>query len=1549
MRLKQTLFSILCMALAFSGTTFTASAADPVITAKASNSNTITVTAVNRAIGAADEMILFTRENSSKLTDSNIYSTAAVVDYHDGEYSVTSISERKGAVEIPANGFVLFGHGTSEDWIKDNLNPGDSVEIIGYKLPEPIIGGPQLIINNGSGIPIDLIDEDQQSNTLAVYTRHFGEMTKPFTEDTVQFIIANDAAVVKSTYALNGQRGTNIPANGYVISASGSAATALSDLNLEVGQTVQIINVTIPILPSKYVKVNGIAVGIDKINGPRGAGEVILYQPSYGATTNQNAWGMELTVSGNKVTRVVAIEADPNGGFLNNNSPIPADGYVLSIQSGSPYYDQLIGQVQIGAEVELVTDNLTYQAAKTSFDAFNPKVKEDNPNGWNDSSDKPYPGFRGTDQLIVYNRNYGNETGTNPWGSEVVVNDKGYVISNGGNNKKIPEGGYVLSGHGVKNTWLTNNAPIGAKVSFDFANKQVLVIFTPESYLDRAAISIESAEKSLQQSKEHFMDVPYDQIKQKIADAKAVYEQAKAQMHAGGTSGLLGLLNDLDVQVIDANYMNFESPKVQTRGVWLRPKEKSLDQVKANLQKIKETGINSIYLETWWDGYTTWPTSIPDTELNPIYEGFDVLGAYIEEGKKLGLEIHAWVENFFAGGPVVQNHPDWRLMSRKGDDYEVGSFNAKWYWLNPALPQTRDFVASVYKELVTKYDIDSLHLDYARYPGSGDYTNDFGYDTYTRKLFSDKYGVDPINLHPGAQHWDEWLQFRADIINDWVKQAAEDAHKIKPKLQITAAVWPNYDEAPKSHAQETKKWLDNNWIDQVFHMSYAPDSALVVEDLKNTMRIAGDNSFVSSGLDTFQGNTTSVVVDQVNEANKNGAAGAALFEFEGLFNYKYDKLLKIGVYRNEAIMPDYRTTKPLATIMEEIIRKINEIYIPFGGLSSVEADKLKQMLQVASQALKANPDLQDETASIVMQQIDIVKSELLGNSSINLEVKNRMNHDLDYGRTIAKIYFSKAASKAQLSKLTVSTGALTPAFHPSTYSYRVQVGYGVAKLNISASASKPNSVISVANKQYDNDSAIPVELAVGSNQVKIKVISDDGLTESYTVTIVRESNSGSVGGGGITPPTTTPVVPDPQDQENPSRNVKLDSDALTLKSEVKANGKTLLTALVKADELNKALKSLKGRDTITIDVGDGEDIQQVGIPAQSLIDARASVPNAAIIIQGNHAAFELPISLLNLSAYSNELGGDIKDAVIYITMEQVKGNELERIRNQIKQEGATLLDDRVIDFSVRVEANGKVITISNFGNMYVARSIILDQSAPSDIATAVYIDPITGRFSYAPSLFTTAKGQTTVQIKRNSTSMYAVIQSSKTFKDLTNHWAKSDIELLASKRVIEGISFDQFAPDQKVSRAEFVSLLVRALGLNIDSGISKFDDVSESAWFAGTVGAAVNAGIVNGYKDGSFGPKNAITREEMAVMVGRAIAFAGKSLETSAKLDALLAVYRDKDRMSSWSQSAIGKILETGIMKGVTSTTFEPGKQAMRSEAAVVIKRMLQYLAFLNS
>ncbi|WP_308635698.1 glycoside hydrolase family 10 protein [Paenibacillus silvisoli] len=867
---------------------------------------------------------------------------------------------------------------------------------------------PQVIIDGKEPIAVDLIDQDRASDSLALYTRNYGNATAPFGGNTTEYLVIGD---ILAAVNASGARGTFIPPNGFVISASGTMRSALSDV--AVGQIVKTAGVAIPVLPNQYFAVAGVTTAITGTNTVRGAGAVIRFTPEYGASTKQNPWGMELTVVDGKVTHV-----SENTYPSDNDSPIPANGYVLSIQSGNASYDLLVGKVHAGDTVETVIDSPPYQASAASFNVLNPKSCLDNPAGCGEDG-VAFPGYRGADQLIAYDSTYGARTGTNGWGNEIAVNADGFVISNGSNDTAIPQGGYVLSGHGVYRDWLNANAPVGAKVNIDWTTKRVTIIFTPESYLDKASINIAMAEEQVAKSKSEFRDVPYAEIESKLTQDKALFEQAKQVMEGDGLEAALGLLQSLDRELTNTMYLNFESGRVETRGIWLRPKETTVEQVRANLTKLKAININAVYLETWWDGYTTWPTEMSDekgklTELNPMYNGFDVLKAYIDEGKKLGIEIHAWVENFFAGGPSVVNHPEWRLTTRDGTDYEVGGGGVPWYWLNPALPQTRDFVSNVYKELLTKYDVASLHLDYARYPGSGDYSNDFGYDAYTRGEFMKQYGedADPLTLHPGdGPMWDNWLQFRADIINTWVERVAQEAHAIKPDLPITAAVWPNYEDAPQSHAQQTKYWLDHNLIDELFHMSYASGTSVVIDDLNKSLALAQDHALVSSGIDSFQGNPVSAVLDQAKETVQNGAMGNALFEFEGLFNFGYDEPLKLSVFRNEAVKPDYRYTKPFAVIFSEMIRKINEIYVPFGGLSQSDAGKIVKKLESAADKLAKDATMSISSANTVTNTIKQVQHELEKKGSVHAEVLARMNHDLHLASTMVNVYLAKAKNR----------------------------------------------------------------------------------------------------------------------------------------------------------------------------------------------------------------------------------------------------------------------------------------------------------------------------------------------------------------------------------------------------------------------------------------------------------------------------------------------------------------------------------------------------------
>ncbi|MEX0973786.1 MAG: S-layer homology domain-containing protein [Bacillota bacterium] len=94
---------------------------------------------------------------------------------------------------------------------------------------------------------------------------------------------------------------------------------------------------------------------------------------------------------------------------------------------------------------------------------------------------------------------------------------------------------------------------------------------------------------------------------------------------------------------------------------------------------------------------------------------------------------------------------------------------------------------------------------------------------------------------------------------------------------------------------------------------------------------------------------------------------------------------------------------------------------------------------------------------------------------------------------------------------------------------------------------------------------------------------------------------------------------------------------------------------------------------------------------------------------------------------------------------------------------------------------------------------------------------------------------------------FVAIEFDKTFSDVTDHWAKGDIELMASKYVVKGMTDTDYWPNSPVTRAQFVTLLVRSLGLSeVAPATPTFQDVAKDTWYYGFVEAAFKAGLAGG-------------------------------------------------------------------------------------------------------
>lgn len=167
------------------------------------------------------------------------------------------------------------------------------------------------------------------------------------------------------------------------------------------------------------------------------------------------------------------------------------------------------------------------------------------------------------------------------------------------------------------------------------------------------------------------------------------------------------------------------------------------------------------------------------------------------------------------------------------------------------------------------------------------------------------------------------------------------------------------------------------------------------------------------------------------------------------------------------------------------------------------------------------------------------------------------------------------------------------------------------------------------------------------------------------------------------------------------------------------------------------------------------------------------------------------------------------------------------------------------------------------------------------------------------------------------------------FKDVPDHsrYAKS-IALATKFGIVKGYADGLFRADASVTRAEFASMFVKALGLE-PTGSSNFKDVG-GHWAEKDIKALKSNGIINGYLDGSFKPNQIITRAEIASMLSSIINATSSS--TPIKFN---------DVSGGWAERAIGALADSGIIKGNGDGAFRPQAHATRLESLLMIMRML--------
>lgn len=375
--------------------------------------------------------------------------------------------------------------------------------------------------------------------------------------------------------------------------------------------------------------------------------------------------------------------------------------------------------------------------------------------------------------------------------------------------------------------------------------------------------------------------------------------------------------------LLAASSLNAQKP--EARALWVTRFDYDSE---AKIARIMETAarahFNIIYFQARAAGDAYYRSSIePCAALlcgklggTPTY---DPLEAAVREGHRRGLQVHAYLNALTGraagiegqckpmpepdpGNPrhILLDHPEFVMSDRTGRKLPCPN-SEEYVWLSPSFPEVRSRLAAVAADIARRYDVDGIHLDRIRYPGTA-----WSWDTVSRTEF----GKNP-DLYPT-----EWKAYRTDLVNRMVRETYDSVTAIKPNLVLSAAVWGIYYDkwnwktlAGKTDLmQDYRSWARNGYMDVLVPMTYyrikdhcdrIDWGCTLDEHLNGDERETGRQMYI--GIDASKG--AREIVNQIRLARSHGATGMAVFSFTDADNSRVWPLLEAGVFAARAPVP----------------------------------------------------------------------------------------------------------------------------------------------------------------------------------------------------------------------------------------------------------------------------------------------------------------------------------------------------------------------------------------------------------------------------------------------------------------------------------------------------------------------------------------------------------------------------------------------------------------------------------------------------------------------
>lgn len=311
-------------------------------------------------------------------------------------------------------------------------------------------------------------------------------------------------------------------------------------------------------------------------------------------------------------------------------------------------------------------------------------------------------------------------------------------------------------------------------------------------------------------------------------------------------------------------------------------------------RELAGAGINAIFPNLLWGGLAHYPSQVLPVSFTARQLG-DQAEQCLAAARKYGLQVHVWMVCW-----NLENAPaDFVARMRKEGRLQVTVGGETIPWLDPADPRNVALAVAALREVVERYPVDGVHLDYVRYPDA-----DVSFSAVSRREFEKARGRAvprwPRDVAAGGALSAEYKRWRAGRITEFVRAVNREVKSVRPGVNVSAAVFSGYPDCIAGVGQDWGAWLKDGLVDFVCPMTYTTDAAGFHNRTRQHLALPGARGRVYPGLGVTAEESQlgpDQVIEQVLLTRQLGAAGFALFDLSHSLREEILPLLRLGLTR----------------------------------------------------------------------------------------------------------------------------------------------------------------------------------------------------------------------------------------------------------------------------------------------------------------------------------------------------------------------------------------------------------------------------------------------------------------------------------------------------------------------------------------------------------------------------------------------------------------------------------------------------------------------------